>query len=1351
VRAEDTVRANVSEIVSPPGEDYFAFPLSLQQAAMWPRDLPCSSDPRLNGAFRMSLAGKVDAALLERSFREIAQRHEIFRATFRIVDAEVQQVIFPSSDLTLDTLDLRAFHGDERASKLDEMCLREAQRGFDLTKGTPIRARLLRVEDEHFILTLTIYQIICDGWSIGLLMEELAEIYSAFAKGQPSPLPRIDFQYGDYVLWQRESSLHADAQSQLEYWKKKLAGCRQIRVTPDVATTPVISHSDIVSQLLPRDLTDRLRNLSQAQNATFFVATMAACMVLLNRWTGEKDIALRTPLAGRSRVEFEGIIGQFVNHVVIRCEVSGDLTITDLVARVRESVWEALANQDAPFEQVVQEIAGPNSSSDGLFGVNFVCQREYGRNGPFQFEFDGIRMTTLPSKSQGALYDLNFFLVEREVGWRLSLEYKTGFYSQSTAENLLRHFQEILQEIVADPERRLSELSLPMEALERRMELNLDSSEPADTLNEEGLASMEMQAMPCSFAQERFWTLSQVDPSDTTFHIPLTMRLMGKLSVPLLEKSFKLLINRHETLRTSFSEMNGELMQVISDDYTFMLETMTLEGVVDEERTSSLSAVVQEEVARPFDLSSLPLFRALLCRIASQEHVLIITIHHILADAWSVQVFQRELWTAYESLQLGKEFSFAPLALQYGDFSVWQREMVDSEAMAGHLDFWLKALSGDLPVLNFPTDHAPSYQRTSQGAVETLLLSDDLSRSLKQFAQSSDVTLFVVTLACFALLLARASDAQDIIVGSPVVNRKIETEPLIGPFAGPVALRLNLSDDPTLRDFILTARDTTLEALGHAELPFEVLLERLKVWPTAGRSPLFQFYFFCQPAFFQSRELPELTITPFPSMSVGTPFEMQLGVIERAEGMRAELEYNSTLFERTTGEEWLQYYQTLLMTLVSTPDLRVSELPQPPRVGPRVSSAQRVTPGSGPVPAGCSIANNTTYINDSNQQATPMGGASLPPTEEERKLTKIWSEILGIDSIDRNDNFFDLGGHSLLLIRLFSRINKEFQSALPITTIFDTRTLSGLAKLLIERARISSLVPVQRSGSKPPLFMVHSYLLYHALSSTLGHDQPFYGLRELPEDENSSIEEMAVRYIADMRSVQRHGPYCIAGWCAAGPLAVEIARRLILAGEEVALLVLFDSWLPGYAKSVEAAENKSPARALTSKFVSYKARLHGLSLRERFQHFWKILRRTSKEARDEIYIKHWSSLLGLSKRLNISLPQFMHNTTFQTYAAIRKFRLDASQLRITLIRASESQQITGASVSCGWERIAKLGVDVLWVPGDHETMFQGSNLEITAKLVKQSIANVRQRKRSGSFKRAPDPQPQLTTSQPLNL
>jgi thioesterase domain-containing protein len=254
--------------------------------------------------------------------------------------------------------------------------------------------------------------------------------------------------------------------------------------------------------------------------------------------------------------------------------------------------------------------------------------------------------------------------------------------------------------------------------------------------------------------------------------------------------------------------------------------------------------------------------------------------------------------------------------------------------------------------------------------------------------------------------------------------------------------------------------------------------------------------------------------------------------------------------------------------------------------------------------------------------------------------------------------------------------------------------------------------------------MIHSYLLYQGLSMSLGADQPFYGLRELEEDGQLNIEQRVQTYVAEIRKVQPQGPYSLAGWCAAAPLTVEVARQFIQSGERVNYLALFDAWLPGYVESLEAARRNDSwlhYKGSGGRFAYHRNKLHGLSSHKKLSYGWMLLWRMIKESRDRFYLSNWLRLHRLAQRYHFSLPQFMHNTSYETFSALQQYQGRRVPVRITLIRATEAREIAGATASCGWEQIAELGVDVLWAPGDHETMFTGDRLKVTSEIVRRGL------------------------------
>ena len=460
----------------PWADDVFVFPTSVGQHGFWYLDQFQPGNPAYNIAVRFRLQGRLRAEELERALNEIVRRHESLRTVFAVVDGVPVQVVSPRLSIRLQRDDLRGGPEKDRRQRAGAVAAEEARLPFDLTKGPLIRARLLRLDDEEHTLLVTIHHIVSDGWSIGVLTKELGALYDAYCRGLDSPLPELALQCGDFAVWQEQWLQSQDLNDQINYWTRRLANLPLLEIPPDRPRGPVQTFKgDIESILLPRELTDGLDSLSNREKATPFMLMLAAFQLLLQRCTGRNDVFVGTVLAGRSRVELEPLIGLFINPLVLRTDLSGDPPFLELLSRVRETVLQVFANQDVPFERVVDAVQPKRDPSrHPVFQINFLYQRDF----VHPFHAAGLTLTAIPSASPGAIYDLNFFLVERAEGWRASFEYNTDLYQLSTIRRLLGQFQSLLEGIAANPACRISELPLTTSAVEREI-LSLPASQSA--------------------------------------------------------------------------------------------------------------------------------------------------------------------------------------------------------------------------------------------------------------------------------------------------------------------------------------------------------------------------------------------------------------------------------------------------------------------------------------------------------------------------------------------------------------------------------------------------------------------------------------------------------------------------------------------------------------------------------------------------------------------------------------------------------------------------------------------------------------------------------------------------------
>ncbi|MFL6284240.1 MAG: amino acid adenylation domain-containing protein, partial [Pyrinomonadaceae bacterium] len=444
-----------------------SFPSSYAQQRLWFLDQMEPESSRYNVPSAVSLSGKLDAAALVASLREIVRRHEVLRTRFVAQDGRPVQVVEPGLELEVKTVDLTGLGEGEREERAKELAREEARRPFDLSCAPLVRATLLRLSDEEHVLLLTMHHIVSDGWSTGVLVGELRALYEAYSTGQGSPLAGLPIQYSDYALWQRGWLDGGELERQLSYWREQLSGAPEVlevagdRVRPSVPT----QEGALESVPLPESLSEGLRELARREGVTIYMLLLAAWQTLLMRYTGQEDIVVGSPVAGRTRTETEGLIGFFVNTLVLRSDLSGDPTFRELLSRVREVCLGAYAHQEIPFEKVVEELAPERSlSRNPLFQVLFALQNAPGGESR---ELSGLRMSSSAVDSLTSVFDLTLMMREGARGLSALVQYSTDIYGREWVLRMMRHFRSLLEAVVANPLRRLSEVELLSEE-ERR-------------------------------------------------------------------------------------------------------------------------------------------------------------------------------------------------------------------------------------------------------------------------------------------------------------------------------------------------------------------------------------------------------------------------------------------------------------------------------------------------------------------------------------------------------------------------------------------------------------------------------------------------------------------------------------------------------------------------------------------------------------------------------------------------------------------------------------------------------------------------------------------------------------------
>jgi amino acid adenylation domain-containing protein len=1495
------------------------YPTSFLQQRLWFLDLlePGSSIYNLSGALRIT--GDLDRGALDRALGEVVRRHESLRTSIRVHEGEPVQVVDPAVTFHVDEEDVSGFaEGDERTDELDRRLRDFVRRPFVLSEAPLFRARIFRESQESWVLALGMHHIVSDGWSFGLFTGEMNALYDAFRRGQPSPLPPLTLQYGDFARWQREHFQGGELARQLAFWKEQMEGAPVVLELPTDRPRPATQDytGATFSARMGKDLTESIQALARHEGATPFMVLLAAFDVLLARYTGQNDVVVGTPIAGRTRPELEPIFGYFANTLALRTDLSGDPTFTELLRRARGTMLGAYAHQDFPFEKLVDELKVERSLSyNPLFQVLFALQNASSET----LELSGVELEGVAVDAGTTIFDMGWQLHEDDGQYKAHIEYKTGLFDEATVRRMAAAYRSLLRAIVADPDRRVWEYAfVPDEereqvlvewnrterevpagrcvhelfeeqarrapgavavahagrtltyaeldaradrlaarlrgmgvgadvrvaiSLERSAEMvvallgvlkaggaylpvdpaypeerraymlrdsgarvvitqpslaaevpatdaavlvidgeayegdsthaeaspvraeataeslayviytsgstgrpkgvmvphgavvNLalaqidefrispesrvlqfasfsfdatvsevltallagarlhlaaqDALMPGDPLvntlrGEEisvatlppsvltvmpetdfpalrtlvsageacpaevvrrwgpgrrfvnaygptettvcatlaadedgsrkpsiggpianarvyvlderlrpspigvpgevcvggagvargyhgrpaltgekfipdpfdgepgarlyrtgdrgrwladgtleylgrmdeqvkirgfrielgeiesvlrahpsvadvaviaredapgdrriaayvvpaegaeadpaelrahlkdrlpdymvpsafvaleafpltpngkldrarlpapGASSVERTAyapprtpaevamaeiwsevlgvqpigihddffalgghsllatrvvsrvrqalgmelplrhlfeaptiaelchrlegsgpdesapaivpvdrsapLPLSFAQERLWFVDRLIPGSSAYNMPVVLPVRGA-SIELVERVLTEVVGRHDTLRTTFAAAGGSAVQVVAPPAPARVKVVDLAAMDDEERRRAVPRILSDELGRPFDLERGPLFRATLLRVDDREQVLALVMHHIVSDAWSVDVLSAEVKALLAAFSAGDPSPLPPLPLQYADFAAWQRQWLRGEVLDQQLAYWKEKLGGAPALLDIATDRPRPAVQTYNGSMVPVRVPKKTVDALNALARREGATLFMVLLAAFDVLLSRYAAMEDVVVGSPIAGRnRTEVEGLIGFFVNNLVLRTDLSGDPAFREVVARVREVTLGAYAHQDVPFERIVDALNVERSLSYSPLFQVVFSLQNTAGASAGAEEAGAGAEPVEGeeenggitvASSKFELTMNLVETPGGLAGNLEFNTDLFDAATMRRLAHHFAALAGAAAAEPARPVSRL-----------------------------------------------------------------------------------------------------------------------------------------------------------------------------------------------------------------------------------------------------------------------------------------------------------------------------------------------------------------------------------------------------------------------------------------
>lgn len=1284
----------------------FVIPASLEQGRYWMLAQIDPGSTASNMAISFEIDGDLDLRILEQALTALMERHEALRTLFRSVDGQLSQVIIPEARFELTFSDLRGTPQEMIEAAIARLLSEHSHAVIDLQNGPVLQAKLIRTAELRHVLALTMNHIVCDGWSNGVLLRDLGTLYEAARARRQHDLPELPFQFADFSLWQTEYLNSSRAAQALDFWREHIGGDLPALDFPaDYPRKPGRSFpGHIESQLMPSELDGLVQAYCKTHGSTKHIVLLAAFEALCARYSGQWKFLLGSTIANRTQPGMEHVVGRFANPQIIVADVTGNPSFAALEARIREWETSAYTHQDLPFSRILEECQMQKAGVGSRFlQAWFIYQKAF-----MQPQQSGtLRLTPRRSVSGGVDFDLFMSVVERSEGPRVQVEYNTDLYSPQRIQALLAAYLRLLEQSLQRPETRVSDLALetePISGLSLANGCSPESGKRESSPEEMGL--LARVARQARMYPDRTAVRSHPDAASITWEVldersSAVARELEQLGVTDTPVVFQL-APCTQTVIAALGVLKAGALPVpialrdLPDELQWARESTGATLVLAKRSlTSSGTKALCFE-----DFGNLPTASGAALTFPASDAWVSLT-----RDADGVAHLQTV--PLHRTMRLAQE-AVSRLGLTDGD-------AVLSTFPGASMDFWMEMLMSVSTGACLTLAH---YEHLE--AVQPLLNEHQITwmageaacwRSLQRRGWSGDRRLHALVRGSADAVtkdrafLGKMRSAWTLFhspaAGGPVAAMRFggTAEQACLPLleGGLEVQDANGARVPSGAVGVLAARNPE-GGLGRAT-EFFAQAERDGSFRIIGRSREFVQHQGGRTPLGQVREL----LLENPSI---TDADVVLRRAEEAsDGASALLAYvvaaNGAPLEVANVRKLLS--AALPSYMVPSEIVQVS----------RIARLNDGTPADDRMQQRCGVL------------AAAPESVDRAVDDVERQVAELWKQVLGREALDPHATFFEAGGNSLLLVRLFARVNKAFGTRLPITTIFDSGTVQQLAATLRHSAEISPMVAVQAAGTKRPLFMIHSYLLYQGLSSALGDDQPFYGLRELEQDGDLTIEERVRNYVREIRRIQPSGPYAVAGWCAAGPLTVEVARQLSDAGEAMQSVILFDSWLPGYIESVEERKRGSggllSGSALRSRLHHLRSKTTGLSLSRKLDYVRNSVRRIVREGRDRLFIRHWERLHQISSRFHVPLPQFMYNTSLKTFAALRQYREQPLPIHMTLVRASDEREVHGAGPACGWDRVAQHGVKVLWAPGSHETMFAGRNLDATAELVRASL------------------------------
>jgi amino acid adenylation domain-containing protein len=1161
-------------------------PLSFAQERLWFLNQLEGAAATYNIPATIRLSGELNIEAFEQSLSTIVNRHHALRTSFVNVAGSPHQVIHSEITFNLELVDLQHLVPNEREIALEKQLSQAAMMPFDLEKAPLLRCILWQLSANEYVCLINMHHIVSDGWSIGVIIRELVNLYPAYCVGEASPLPELEIQYADFAVWQREWLEGEVLEKQLNYWTSHLRGAPELLQLPTDRPRPSIQTYRGATQRfrLDKEISTQLQSISRKKGSTLFMTLLSAFATLLYRYSGQSDIVIGVPIANRHHKEIESLIGFFVNTLALRTRFEENVNFEKLLEQARANILKAYEHQDVPFERIVEALQPKRSLSySPLFQVMFVLQNE-----PMEeLELPGVLLNGLEQCSKIAKFDLTLSMCESSTGLECAWEYNTDLFDGVTIERMTGHFHRLLSAIVENPSQMVSDISL-LSAPERQQLLyewnNTVKLYPKDKCIQQ-LFEEQVARTPAAIAlmfEDQHLSYGQLNErANQLAHYLRNVGVSSEVLVGIcVERSIEMVVGLLGILKAggAYLPLDPEyplerLIYIIEDTQVSVL--ITQQFLAEKLCFSQVNVVFLDQNSDQINCQSRdnPTCNSRSNNLAYVTYTSgstgkpkgVCTIHQ--------GVVRLVKSMDYNSLNSQETFlQFAPTSFDASTFEIWG-SLLNGARLAifppgsPSLDELGKAIRHYQVTVLWLT--AGLFHLMVDEQLEDLMLlhqlfagGDVLSVShVQKFLQEQGNCKLIngygptenTTFTCFYRIEDAKQLGNSVPIGKPIANTQVyilDAHLQLLPIGVPG--ELYIGGDGLAKGYLnrpeLTQEKFILNPFSPEKSTYLYKTGDLTRYLIDGNIE------------FLGRLDNQVKICGF---------RIELGEIENVLCCHPYIQQAVVIaMEDSCSNKLLVAYVAsnekgeLSISLLR--DFLQKQLPA------YMVPNKFVILESIPLTQNGKVDRKSLPITGEELLSSSEGVLIMPRDTLELSLAQIWSGILNLNTVGVTDNFFELGGHSLLAVSLMSQIRQQFQINLPITILFQNPTIEHLARLLRSETNSipwSVLVPIKTHGNRSPLFCIHAgggnVLCYQHLAYALSVEQPVYALQSFglnPDNQpHTSIEQMATYYIQELQTVQPHGPYFLSGWSSGGLVAFEMAQQLSQQGEQIALLALIDS------------------------------------------------------------------------------------------------------------------------------------------------------------------------------------------------